>query len=39
MKKAAFAVTDEGDEGVVSVIGTTKVTSSTLAGKPMPMGK
>ncbi|MBL0675602.1 hypothetical protein SJY04_18380 [Aeromonas dhakensis] len=35
MKKAAFAVTDEGDEGVVSVIGTTKVTRSTLADQPL----
>ncbi|MFA7819197.1 hypothetical protein [Aeromonas dhakensis] len=31
--KTALAVTDEGDEGVVSVIDTTKVTRSTLAGK------
>ena len=32
--KTALAVTDEGDEGVVSVIDTTKVTRSTLAGTP-----
>lgn len=35
MIKAALAVTDEGDEGGAPLLDMTKVTSSTLADKPL----
>lgn len=36
MRRVLIATSDEGDDGVGSVIDTTKVTSSTPADQPLP---